>query len=242
MMDGTNRAQTHTLEAVLSAILVAVTIVVFISSTTIPLSVDDPTIEGLNSDIETEVESLIDESKADGTFKEALLEWDDDDERMNSTESGGFALPHGGYEQFPSHDFGSKVSALEEEYEEESLSMMISLTPVYNGSAVSGGTAERQDRFVFYDPEITRGERITVTREIVLYEDYHFYQPAATLTSGATDPSVVNNEPPEDYDDGIYLGSDGHSYPIPDHGGELDSEQIYNVVEVEIVAWHLAGE
>ncbi len=191
------RAQAHTLEAFVAAVLIVGGLIFATQATAVtPLSASTS-----NQHIENQqgatIEGLLATSAEDGTLTEALLYWD--------AENGTFedAPENGVYADAPPNAFGS---ALDRTLTQRQIAFNINVR-----YSTSGGGTD-------VEPMVRMGEpsdnAVVATRSVGLYN-------ASRLTGEDTRQLHRIDDDPE------------AEFYAPD----IDTDQLYNVVEVEVTAW-----
>lgn len=223
-----DRGQLYTMEAFLGLLTIASVIMVIGSGLTIPLFTEAPEETRNGQTIEEVFDTVLSESKADGSLQSAILQWDRgegsfvDDDLTPTTQRGYFVT-------LPSHTFSQRLQVLKHEY---NVSMNIQLVTAETGNDASGGGQAQSERQYYVREGVSSGETIEVSTRVTLFETDRLRSSPA-----AHDHEIQPIE--QTAGDGDRLGSvpDGE-YPISQRPNTVPDSTVYNTVIVEVVIWH----
>jgi len=233
--DESYRGQAYVAEALFAVVLLAgVTLVV-----TGPLAIDEPALSNDEREIQTSVEgdvhNVLEQSKQEGSLKSALLYWDDNEQRyVGSEDSEGKYYIHPGNSPTV---FNNSLRMVERRHLNEydtDIRLLVKVLPSKDGSEQNAAFGhQRPESHGWLQGIDVPNTMLTVDTHVTLYGDDQFELPQR---AHRTEPTQSNTS----------LGTkkladleDDDEFPIPPASSydEIDEDDIYNVVNVRVIAW-----
>lgn len=203
------RAQAHTLEAVVAALLLLSGLTFALQTTAVtPLSASTAS-QHIENQQQAQADGLLASAAQSGALRRAVLFWNDTAAGFYGTDERGY-YSRGG----PPNEFGRMLN--------QTFGDRGRAFNVYLSYVTEGGTL-RHDRQVamVYMGEPTDNS-VSATWTVTLYDDDRLFKPAAG-TSYATQPTAVTL-------------NGTTTYPVPERSGV---EGVYRVIRVEVVVWRM---
>lgn len=224
------RGQAYIAEALFAVILVAG--VMFVATTT--LAVDNPALSVDDREIQTEIEAdaqtVLEQSKQDGSLKAIILNWDTDGESY--VDAGGDS---GNYLVYPPGLFGDRLAALQYRYEDRQVTANVKIEPSQNGPESAGATFShsRPESYPLVQVSDAPNTLVTVDTHVTLYGDDQFQLPRRAHRITPAQSTASNDETK------LADLEDGDEFPIPPASSydEVDENDVYNVVNVRVIVW-----
>jgi len=218
--DDSPRGQAYITEALFAVILLSG--VLFLSTT---LGVQQPLLTAEDrekqAEIKSDLQTVLDQSKQDGTLKANLLNWEDDDERFNRSGAGDVYL------YYLKNRFGDRIYELNRR---QTVFTNVKITPARNGTKTGGTTLNRTrpdiKPFIQYNDVGYR--MVTADTQVTLYGGDRLKSPPRVHRTAQT-PSMSYS--------GKEKLSDADSYPIPPATSSVEDDEVYNVVNVRVIVW-----
>lgn len=221
--DGTDtRGQAYIAEALFAVILLSG--IMFLSTTS--LLIQDPKLSSedreTQAEIKGDVQTVLEESKHDGSLKASVLNWDDD-----AAEYVGSDNDEGVYYDLPPDLFGDRLIRLEERH---NASINVRLTPARNATATEGSTFNRTrpESMPYISPGNAGNKMVTVDTHITLYGGDRLQSPPEVHRTAQTSSTTSAGEE---------RLADADSYIVPSATDSVDDDEIYNVVTVRVIVW-----
>jgi len=213
----TSRGQALVIDALTGlVVLLGVSTIVILATGISPLAIAQPQGEIAEQDVTKEVQTVLSASDQDGSLKETVLSWDNENERFSDGETQ--AIESGAYFNHPDTKFGDRLSKIEDVY---GVSINVQIIP-----AGAGGEVEPQPLIVTTS---SGSDRVVERKTITLYENDHLQSPAS---AHSTRSLPVNST---SADGGPITDSD--TYPIEQGDSPDDNGDRYNTVTVEVVIY-----
>lgn len=169
-MDGNDRAQTHTLEAIIASFIIISTIVFALNATVVTPLTTSTSNQHIENQQQSMAEGVLRHSSATGILQHQLLYWNEDKRRfVNSTQTG----YHGHYPDTPFGDILGDV------FEDRRVATNVYIT----FERVDGGTGTKR---VIYNGNPS-DNAVSATETVVLYDDMELTGPTDTTLENTTD-------------------------------------------------------
>lgn len=229
-----DRGQTYIFESLIAILLlgsVLFFVVIGLQTATPLVDADD---RQLQSDLKSDLDTIVDQSARDGSLKASILNWNDKFDRFNDSET--TQSPDNVYLALPQGPFGDRLYQLRSKHSdnETNIGVAVEIVPSQNASSSPDPNAtfnQGEDGFSFISAGSASQNLVVTERTVVLYGDdkiratpQHFQTDSAQLhdTSNRTKLSEL----PSDTE-----------YPIPPASQPVDDDDIYNVVTIRVIAW-----
>lgn len=229
--DDDRRAQAYVTEALFTVILLSS--VLFLATT---WQMQEPLLSSEDRDdqvkIEDDLQTVLDQTKQDGTLKRALLTWDDSEDQFYEASN---EVDEQYYKQLPERArFTDRINAFLDRHSDlGQIRVNVKMTPARNATAPGVGPNRRvRPETVPWFVDSSAGfKMVTADTQLTLYgsdefDSVYYYHRTSHTPANATGPSS----------DDVYL-SDDHSYPVASSRNSVDDGDVYNVVNVRVVAW-----
>lgn len=231
------RAQGYILEALLAILLISS--VIFFSATSLQqseplLSEEDREVQ---NEIESDITSVVDKSIEDGTIKASILNWNNNINRYNDTNT--LQSEDGYYRDLPTDNFGDRLFAVKERHTQtegddpRNIGIIVEVIPHQNTSSGSGQTLDnkKEDGYNFISTG-SAGQTLVVTeRQISLHGKDQLRSEHEEFQTDI--PRVYESHGHERLCD---LNSNSE-FPIPSAESSPDCSSIYNVVTIRVIVW-----
>lgn len=221
------RGQAHTVEAILSLLLILGTVLFVAPSLATPGYTSEVDQISTTSAVEEATHQVLAMSLADGSLKAALLEYDTSIDQWTDDEA--VAYPGGGYFlELPGNRFGKGLQTIENQYD---IVIGVVLIPE---STASGGTTPDEQFYVKRD-EAARGDVLTtVSTTVTLFDDDRLKSPPEAHAHNATTRNRSAGT-------GAKLSATS-DYPIEEASNRAPGDRVYNVVTVRVVIYNLPSD
>lgn len=220
------RGQAYILEGIVSLLLISAAIFAIVPAIGIAPFTEAPEDNEREAEIEREVTGILDASASDGSLKETILAWDSTQEEFtddNETE----AVEEGQWIEYPDTNFGDRLNEFSSE---QNASANVELTPVYHSESVEEiEPIERPESTTMIQTGTPSVNTITVSTTITLQNNDRLKSPAKAHSHTTSPPDKKTG-------DGDRLEDANH--PVEEATSDIESDTIYNTVEVEIVIWY----
>lgn len=221
-IESDDRGQALLVDALTGLLLLvgAATVVIFATGIS-PLAIAQPQADAFEQDASKEVQAALSASDQDGSLKETVLSWDDENERFSDGETQ--AINDGAYFDHPDTRFGDRLSKIEDVY---GVSINVQLVP---GSNTSTPTEDTVDPIELIVATSGGGDRVVERKTITIYEGDRLQSEASTHSkrSPSVDPSDGDGDFVEDAD----------TYPVPEGESPHGEGELYNTVTVQVVIY-----
>lgn len=224
-----DRGIIYTLEGVVGLAILAVIVISIGGGLLLPVSDGELDQQATETQLEREGLVALERAKAEGAVKETVLGWDRENEEWTAP---GAESEDGEATSLPDNAFGNELEDLTNQGDARVNVQFYpaNLAALDGGEeTVASGTLARDDPVQFYTVGTPGDRTVTVTTTVPLYNSDRLQSSAAAHQ--LRPPAPQKTESGEERLGDLSLES---SYPIPP---TFDTENVYNVVVVEVVIW-----